>query len=759
VVISGWEEGIAGIEKELQAEGVVVKRLAVSHGFHSPQMEGMLEEWKRIVGEVKFSEPRIRFVTDVTGELARAGELTEPSYWVKQVREPVRFARGMKTLEESGFKHYVELGPQAVLTGMGMECFGAGGAHWYPSLRKAKGSEWKTLLEGVQALYVAGGAIDWESFDREHSRRRVLLPTYPFQRQRYWIDSAPAANLAVQADKHQAWDRAVAAGARQSEQAPFDIDVSSFPAKWRALERLSVAYAIATLKQLGAFADPGRELSLDEILLEFHIAPAHRQLIQRWLNRLARAGALRERNQRYIAVARFPDANLSEAWAEAENVFRDDPPPLEYTRRCGERLAAVLTGKESALETLFPGGSFALAENLYQRSAASRYINAIAAAVVDAASGARGSAPLLRILEIGGGTGGTTAALLPRLPANGCEYFFTDASDSFFAHASEKFETYPFVHFGVLNIEADVASQGYAPGSFDMVVAANVLHAARDLDAAVERARLLLAPGGILVLVETTQDQAWFDITTGLIEGWQHFADEWRSDGPLITAENWDRLLRRRNFASVCAFPGTGSIASAVGQHVIVAQTPGGAGESERARARKESVVAPSAGFDRSAGARREKMSVGHAEPAGHRGEEIEVALPSEREDLLVAFVRDEVMRTLRIDASRRPDRRARLMDLGLDSLMAVQLRNRLTTALRLADPLPATLMFDYPTIEAIARYLHGVLFVSADHGAQEVIAPRPREENRAGALQPADLESMSDKDAEELLLKRLNEN
>ena len=580
VVISGWEDAIGGIEKELQGEGLVVKRLAVSHGFHSPQMDGMLEKWKRVLETVKFSEPRIRFVTDVTGEMAKAGELTGASYWVRQVREPVRFARGMKTLEESGIKDYVEIGPQAVLTGMGMESVKGTEARWYPSQRKQKGSEWKPLLESVQALYVAGAEIDWESFDREYARRRVLLPTYPFQRQRYWIDAAPNAIRAASADARDTWNRVVAAGLRQSRQAPFDIDVASFPAKWRALERLSVAYTITTLRQLGAFAEQGREFSLEEVLREFHIAPAHRQLMHRWLDRLARKGVLREKNQTYAAPAGLPDANLAQAWTEAEENFRDDSPALEYTRRCGERLAAVLTGKESALETLFPGGSFELAENVYQRSAASRYINPIAAEVVDAA--ARASAGALRVLEIGGGTGGTTAALLPRLPTGACEYCFTDVSDFFFEHASEKFAAFPFVRFGLLNIDADLANQGYAPGSFDVVVAANVLHAARDLDAAAERVRGLLSPGGVLVLVEATQDQAWFDITTGLIEGWQHFADEWRSDNPLLTAETWDTLLHRHDFADVRAFPEAGSIANAVGQHVIIAQAPSAAGESWR---------------------------------------------------------------------------------------------------------------------------------------------------------------------------------
>ncbi|MFZ0877988.1 MAG: SDR family NAD(P)-dependent oxidoreductase [Candidatus Acidiferrales bacterium] len=100
----------------------------------------------------------------------------------------MEFARGMKTLGEMGIKHYVEVGPQAVLSGMGAECEGMAEAEWYASMRRQKGSEWKTLLESVRGLYMAGAEIDWAGMERGNGRRKVMLPTYPFERERYWIE-------------------------------------------------------------------------------------------------------------------------------------------------------------------------------------------------------------------------------------------------------------------------------------------------------------------------------------------------------------------------------------------------------------------------------------------------------------------------------------------------------------------------------------------------------------------------------------------
>ncbi len=188
VVVSGWAEGIAGIEGELREQGVEVKRLAVSHGFHSPQMEGMLEQWERRVGEERFAEPRVRMITNVSGGVAGAGELTQGGYWVRQVREAVQFGKGMETAAGLGIRHFLEIGPRPVLIGMGMECLQENGLQWFASLRKKRGSDWHSMLESVQGLYLAGAELDWEGVDRGYARRKVELPTYAFQRERYWVE-------------------------------------------------------------------------------------------------------------------------------------------------------------------------------------------------------------------------------------------------------------------------------------------------------------------------------------------------------------------------------------------------------------------------------------------------------------------------------------------------------------------------------------------------------------------------------------------
>ena len=215
-------------------------------------------------------------------------------------------------------------------------------------------------------------------------------------------------------------------------------------------------------------------------------------------------------------------------------------------RNCAQRLSAIVTGRESALESLFPKGSFDVAIDLYERSATMRYVNGLAASVVEAVQHAIPDGRTLRALEIGAGTGGTTSAILGALLPNRARYRFTDVSDVFLEAARVRFASHPNVEFGLFDLEIDPAAQGYEPGSFDVILAANAVHAARDLRAALARLKALLAPGGVLVLVESTTHLAYFDITTGLIEGWQHFADDLRGDNPLLPPEGWVAALRRR---------------------------------------------------------------------------------------------------------------------------------------------------------------------------------------------------------------------
>ena len=150
------------------------------------------------------------------------------------------------------------------------------------------------------------------------------------------------------------------------------------------------------------------------------------------------------------------------------------------------------------------------------------------------------------MLEIGAGTGGTTTAVLPLLPADRVEYTFTDLSPLFLERAAEPFAAFPFVRRALLDVERDPVSQGFEAGAYDVVIAANVLHATADLRQAVRHAHRLLAPGGLLLLLEGVAPERWVDLTFGLTEGWWRFSDQaLRPDYPLIGRRAWLRAALR----------------------------------------------------------------------------------------------------------------------------------------------------------------------------------------------------------------------
>ncbi|MFE0047501.1 SDR family NAD(P)-dependent oxidoreductase, partial [Streptomyces albireticuli] len=190
VVLSGEKAALEGLASGLAGREVRTSWLPVSHAFHSALMDPMLEEFREIASTVEFHEPRLPVVSNLTGELATPAELRTPDYWVRHAREAVRFADGVRAARVAGASVFLEMGPQAVLSGMAGHCFDGDpeAPFLVPALRRDR-PETDTVIEALAALGVRGVDVDWAALHEGSGARRIDLPTYAFQRTRYWLDT------------------------------------------------------------------------------------------------------------------------------------------------------------------------------------------------------------------------------------------------------------------------------------------------------------------------------------------------------------------------------------------------------------------------------------------------------------------------------------------------------------------------------------------------------------------------------------------
>ncbi|MCW5211359.1 SDR family NAD(P)-dependent oxidoreductase [Desulfobulbus sp. TB] len=186
MVLSGERQTVTQIIKQLQAEGIKCKPLNVSRAFHSPLMESMLAEFGAVAQTVDYAAPQLKLISNLTGE-PLAGIKAE--YWIEHARQAVRFAQGMTTLKELEIDIFLEIGPKPILLGLGQQCLSDQAERlWLPSLYPDRRSDWAQMADSLAKLHVRGGHVDWRAFDQPYPRRKVSLPTYPFQRKRHWVD-------------------------------------------------------------------------------------------------------------------------------------------------------------------------------------------------------------------------------------------------------------------------------------------------------------------------------------------------------------------------------------------------------------------------------------------------------------------------------------------------------------------------------------------------------------------------------------------
>jgi acyl transferase domain-containing protein/acyl carrier protein len=884
-VVAGAREDVERLGDLLASQGVRCTPLTVSHAFHSPLVEPILDAFERVAASILFSPPRVRLISNLSGHVAEAGDVTRPDYWRRHVREAVRFADGLRALETLAPDCVLEVGPHPTLLGFAAATLTPGAAVLVPSLRKGRG-DWEQMLDALSSLYLAGARPDFRAVAGA-ARRIVDLPTYPFQRERYWFDARPSVaaaprgrdtghpllgtrlrhassetifearlgadapafarqhrvqghvvmpatayldtllaaaravlptqqacveNVAVQeamiladdgaarvvqlvceapregiasarisscedrADDSagDAWVEHVCATLKAQPPAalpgpPLDellricprvLDIDDFYAgflargldfgadfrsvaalragdgqalgdvrlsgelaaqsrgygihpvlldgclqvlaaampagddslflpigigrfaqhapvgtrcwshvvmrpggsdtqradirvflddgtpvaeladvqlkrvsrdalgrlgerwldealyetQWRdaprtdapdmaalsraagdaapalreaagidaydtflpRLEALCVEYVVEAMTRLGWRPEAGERVDEAALAERLRVAPRHRRLFGRLLAILAEAGHLARYADGWTVVRAWPDTRAQTLLRALQAEFPCGAAELEFTGRVAPELAQALRDEREPMQLLFPGGSLDSAERLYRDTVTARFYNGLMAkAMVAAAEDAAANGRTLRILEIGGGTGGTTAHVVPLLADGQVQYTFTDIGPLFVARAKERFGGRACMRFQTFDLEGEPEVQGLEPASFDIVIASNVIHATADLRRSLGRVRRLLAPGGVLAMLEVTAPQRWFDLTVGLTEGWWAFSDtDLRPDYATLPRERWMSLLSECGFDAVGALPEGDGHRGALGlQSLLLART------------------------------------------------------------------------------------------------------------------------------------------------------------------------------------------
>ncbi|MFH0995711.1 MAG: SDR family NAD(P)-dependent oxidoreductase [Pseudomonadota bacterium] len=342
----------------------------------------------------------------------------------------------------------------------------------------------------------------------------------------------------------------------------------------KRFDHLCMLYVLRTFARLGWNLSRADMFTTAELALRLSVDPAQVKYTELLLGILEKGGMLKRKNDLWIAGNIPSKFNVDELWRQLVETGPGMLPEITLLRRCGNRMDEVLSGKLDGLQLLFPDGSSAEMEHLYQSSEAFRNNNRVAAEIVKQAIKGCTDGRLIKVLEVGAGTGGMTSYVAPILPPHSTEYFFTDVSNFFFAQAEQKFFEHKFLQYLVLDIEKNPGEQGYEPASFDIVLASDVVHATKDVREALSNIRTLMKPGAMFVMLEPEAPPPWVDIVFGMAKGWWRFSDhDLRPSHPLLASKQWLGSLDKVGFVNASALR-VASRYEGKGHVLLIAQAP-----------------------------------------------------------------------------------------------------------------------------------------------------------------------------------------
>ncbi|GHG75409.1 type I polyketide synthase [Comamonas sp. JC664] len=360
-VVSGDAASIDAIVQVLVAEGIESRRLNVSHAFHSPLMQPVLAAFERAVARVPLQLPQVALISNLDGrEVGDA--ITQPGYWARHILQPVCFAEGVQTLLQRGVRVFLELGPKPSLSGFARDVVASESAVWLETLHPRR-SDWAGLLRALSELHVRGAQVDWASFDAGHGRRRTSLPTYPFERQRHWLEvPAPWSRQVRRASTHPLLGARLDSPALKEGTTVFGTELSADTASFVSDHRVygkAVVPASAFVEMLASAASQvlgAESVRLEDLsLLQPLVLPeSQTRTVQTLVERVGEDGlscTVMSRGEERLEEGRGSRAPWVTHVTCRASVLREPPPVIDrepWTQACStpvsiEDLSAVFT--------------------------------------------------------------------------------------------------------------------------------------------------------------------------------------------------------------------------------------------------------------------------------------------------------------------------------------------------------------------------------------------------------------------------------
>ncbi|NML68960.1 amino acid adenylation domain-containing protein [Chryseobacterium sp. RP-3-3] len=463
------------------------------------------------------------------------------------------------------------------------------------------------------------------------------------------------------------------------------------------MEKILFQGLIAVIHNLG-LRENGNQLSkIGELAVQLDILPKYERLFTELIEELVQNGYLTLSGD-YLHISseiRSIDNVLSDL-ADFGKTYPDFEPHTRLMNLCFAVYGDILTGKKRATDIIFPLGSLELVEGIYNGNKQADYFNELLAGLVQTGV-ASTAGKKITILEIGAGTGGTTKCVLNKLITQKefIDYHFTDLSKSFLFNAESLFKS-DFTGFrtSILNIENDPLEQGFLEGAYDIIIAANVLHATRDITHTLTQLKKLLKANGVILMNEIARKELFTTLTFGLLDGWWLYEDEELrfKNNPGLSFENWTTVLEETGFVRSTVYPSGNSCS----QQIIAAYSDGWI-EQEMTPAQTLSAAAV------------QKNSTSGC-------------------NFILEELKNVFASVLQCDV-KRLDLNAPFDELGVDSIMIGTLSKQLSEKY---GNISATLLFEYGTINELAAYLSAQtvnpLFIAAADLKEDVVSFEPRQ-------------------------------